>query len=74
MSASSPVSGRNPLPAIEQRVRGPLIGLMRIVLGLLWLANIEWKRPSDFGKHLKNGLYKYVAGGVDHPEIGRAHV
>ena len=42
---------------------------MRIVLGLLWLANIEWKRPSDFGKHLKNGLYKYVAGGVDHPVL-----
>lgn len=65
MTATAPASKAafNPLPDIEQRIRGPLIGAMRIVLGLLWLANIEWKRPPDFGKHLKNGLYKYVAAG-----------
>ena len=65
MTATASRAALNPLPNIEQRVRGPLIGAMRIVLGLLWLANIEWKRPSDFGKHLKNGLYKYVAAGSD---------
>ena len=43
------------------------IGAVRIAAGLLWLANLEWKRPPDFGAHLHNGLYKYVDGAVSHP-------
>jgi uncharacterized membrane protein YphA (DoxX/SURF4 family) len=43
------------------------IGAVRIAAGLLWLSNLEWKRPPDFGAHLKNGLYKYVEGAVSHP-------
>ena len=42
------------------------IGSVRIVAGLLWLANLEWKRPPDFGRNQKNGLYKYVDGAVAH--------
>jgi uncharacterized membrane protein YphA (DoxX/SURF4 family) len=49
-------------PAINHTV----IGLMRITAGLLWLANLEWKRPPDFGDDLNNGLYKYVDGAVTH--------
>ena len=40
---------------------------MRIVAGLLWLANLEWKRPPHFGKDLGNGLYKYIDSGIKHP-------
>jgi len=43
-----------------------VFGAVRIVAGLLWLANLEWKRPPDFGRDLKNGLYKYVDGAVAH--------
>ena len=43
-----------------------VIGAVRIVAGLLWLANLEWKRPPDFGRNQKNGLYKYVDGAVAH--------
>jgi thiosulfate dehydrogenase (quinone) large subunit len=55
---------------IAERVRGPLIGLMRIAAGLLWLANIEWKRPPDFGRDAGNGLYKYVDSAVKNPVVG----
>jgi uncharacterized membrane protein YphA (DoxX/SURF4 family) len=43
-----------------------IIGAVRIVAGLLWLANLEWKRPPDFGLNNKNGLYKYVDAAVSH--------
>ena len=49
------------------RLRSPLIGGIRILVGLLWLANLEWKRPPDFGRDLQNGLYKYVDSAVRNP-------
>jgi thiosulfate dehydrogenase (quinone) large subunit len=55
---------------VGDRLRGPIIGLMRIVAGVLWLANIEWKRPPDFGRDLGNGLYKYVDSAVRKPVFG----
>jgi len=50
----------------SSRIERSAIAAVRIVAGLLWLANLEWKRPPDFGRHLKNGLYKYVDGAVAH--------
>ena len=50
----------------SSRIDRSAIAAVRIVAGLLWLANLEWKRPPDFGRHLKNGLYKYVDGAVAH--------
>lgn len=49
------------------RLNGAVIGLMRVVVGVLWLANLEWKRPPDFGRDLQNGLYKYVDSAVRLP-------
>ena len=57
-------------PATDARVSSATIGAVRIVAGVLWLANLEWKRPPDFGRTLGNGLYKYVAGEVRHPVLG----
>jgi uncharacterized membrane protein YphA (DoxX/SURF4 family) len=55
---------------LTDRLTSPLIGSMRIVVGLLWLANLEWKRPPDFGLINKNGLYKYVDSAVRNPVFG----
>ena len=55
------------LAAFEDKIRNGIIGAMRIVVGVLWLANVEWKRPGDFGKDLGNGLYKYVSSAIDNP-------
>ena len=53
-------------PSMSIRTNNVAIGAVRIVAGLLWLANLEWKRPPDFGRNQKNGLYKYVDGAVAH--------
>jgi uncharacterized membrane protein YphA (DoxX/SURF4 family) len=58
------------LPALSDkastRLNNTTIGAVRILAGLMWLANIEWKRPPDFGENKKNGLYKYVDAAISH--------
>ena len=44
---------------LNGRCRGPALGLARITVGLLWLANIHWKVPSDFGEASGGGLFKF---------------
>jgi uncharacterized membrane protein YphA (DoxX/SURF4 family) len=55
------------LGSLNDRINGVIIGSMRIVMGVLWLANLEWKRPPDFGKNQGNGLYKYVDAAIKYP-------
>lgn len=45
----------------RSRIEGISIGGVRILAGLMWLANLHWKVPTDFGKSNGGGLYKYVA-------------
>ncbi len=49
------------LEQLDQRARGAVLGVSRIGLGLLWLANLHWKVPPDFGQDNGGGLYKYSA-------------
>ncbi|MEO6570246.1 MAG: TQO small subunit DoxD, partial [Ilumatobacteraceae bacterium] len=49
------------LSALDARCRGAALGLARIAVGLLWLANLHWKVPNDFGEASGGGLYKYSA-------------
>lgn len=44
--------------------------LVRILAGLLWLANTDWKVPPDFGEATGRGLYGFVADGIEHPVLG----
>lgn len=44
---------------LDGRCRGPALGLARVTVGLLWLANIHWKIPNDFGERSGGGLYKF---------------
>ncbi len=46
---------------IDQRTRGAVLGAGRIVVGLMWLANLHWKVPPDFGQDSGGGLFKYSA-------------
>ncbi len=34
---------------------------------MLWLYNVSWKRPPDFGQDSGSGLYGYTRDAVDHP-------
>lgn len=41
----------------------------RIVIGLMWLYNVTWKVPPDFGEDSGSGLYKFTAFAVEHPVL-----
>ncbi|WP_228000421.1 Rv1678 family membrane protein [Nocardia australiensis] len=43
---------------------------LRIVAGLLWLYNVVWKQPPDFGRSGNSGLYHFTVLGTEHPVFG----
>ncbi len=49
------------LAQLDARSRGVALGGARIVVGLMWLANVHWKVPNDFGEASGGGLYKFSA-------------
>lgn len=56
-------------PAVDPtpRAGAGALAVLRILAGLLWLYNVSWKRPPDFGQDSGSGLYGYTRGAVDHP-------
>ena len=55
---------------MQERAQGYAIGGVRILAGLMWLANLHWKVPTDFGQTNGGGLYKYVAAGAENAPFG----
>ncbi len=58
-------------PAVDIGDRPRDVGLasLRILLGLLWLYNVAWKRAPDFGEEADNGLYHFTAYAVSDPVL-----
>ncbi|BBX98340.1 hypothetical protein MLAC_36340 [Mycobacterium lacus] len=48
---------------------GGLIALsgLRLLAGLIWLYNVVWKVPPDFGERSRGGLYHFTHLAVEHP-------
>ena len=42
---------------------------LRVLLGLMWLYNVSWKRAPDFGQDRGNGLFKFTSYAVSHPVL-----
>ena len=40
---------------------------LRILVGLIWLRNVLWKVPPDFGESRRTGLYFWSNLAIDHP-------
>jgi thiosulfate dehydrogenase [quinone] large subunit len=47
------------LDDLDRHARGAIAGTARIIVGLMWLANLHWKVPPGFGETSGGGLYKY---------------
>lgn len=45
--------------ALDERAQPIVIGGVRIMVALMWMANIHWKVPPNFGEDTGGGLYKY---------------
>lgn len=43
------------------------MAVIRIGVGLMWLSNLNWKTPPNFGSDTGGGLYKYTQYAVSHP-------
>ena len=58
-------------PAVEigERPRDIALASFRILLGLLWLYNVAWKRAPNFGEEADNGLYHFTAFAVSDPVL-----
>jgi len=56
-------------PAVDASPRSSTVTLaaLRTLAGLLWLYNVSWKRPPDFGRDGGSGLYRFTQDAVDHP-------
>jgi hypothetical protein len=53
--------------APSARLSGIALATLRILAGLMWLANVIWKLPPDFGENRRTGLYFWTHLAVDHP-------
>lgn len=56
-------------PADENGPRGHAVAsaAVRILVGLLWLYNLSWKRPPHFGQDSGKSIYGFTKDAVDHP-------
>ncbi|MCV2490827.1 DoxX family protein [Geodermatophilus sp. YIM 151500] len=43
------------------------LAAVRVVVGLLWVANSGWKTPPDFGEESGSGLFRFTSYAVEHP-------
>ncbi len=59
----------DPAPHDNARAQSIALTVLRVLLGLMWLYNVSWKRAPDFGKDAGNGLYKFTAYAVDYPVL-----
>ena len=58
-------------PAVDHVPTGHALAAaaLRVLLGLMWLYNVSWKRAPDFGEDAGNGLFKFTSYAVSHPVL-----
>ncbi len=58
-------------PDTDEVPRRQAVGLafLRVTVGLMWLYNVAWKVPADFGRDSGNGLYYFTGLAVEHPVL-----
>lgn len=58
-------------PAVDDGSRRSAVAavVVRILLGLMWLFNVAWKRPPDFGRTKGGGLFGFTNYAVSNPVL-----
>lgn len=58
-------------PAVGASTRANSIAMaaLRMLVGLLWLYNVAWKRAPSFGEDSGNGVFGFAQDAVDHPVL-----
>lgn len=55
---------------LEEQLSRATIAGVRILVGVMWLANVHWKRPTNFGGTNGSGLAKWIDFGIKYPVVG----
>ena len=64
-------SATRAVPLLPSRVNRAVIAVVRVGVGLLWLQNVGWKTPPDFGRvDPPDGLYLSTTYAVSHQVFG----
>ncbi|BDZ65326.1 hypothetical protein GCM10025877_22640 [Agromyces mangrovi Wang et al. 2018] len=58
-----------PANPLESPVSRTLIAVVRVGVALMWIQNVAWKRPLDFGRAADNGLYFWAGQAVEFPVL-----
>ena len=59
------------VPLLPSRTNRAVIAMVRVGVGLLWLQNVGWKTPPDFGRgDPPGGLYLSTTYAVSHQVLG----
>ncbi|MHC0430960.1 Rv1678 family membrane protein [Streptomyces sp. O3] len=58
-------------PATDEvrREQACAAAFLRVLLGLMWLYNVAWKRPPDFGEDADRGLFHFTSFAVSDPVL-----
>ncbi|WP_211881837.1 TQO small subunit DoxD [Pseudarthrobacter albicanus] len=51
------------------RAARAVIAGLRIAVALLWIQNVSWKIPPDFGRNDHTGLFQFTSYAVEHPVV-----
>jgi thiosulfate dehydrogenase (quinone) large subunit len=46
-----------------------LVAGVRVVVAMMWIQNLNWKIPPDFGRARKADLFAFVQDAVTHPVV-----
>jgi thiosulfate dehydrogenase (quinone) large subunit len=69
-TATDADSAARAVPVMPARLNRALLAVVRIGVGLLWLQNVGWKTPPDFGRaDPPGGLYLSASYAVSNPVL-----
>lgn len=54
-------------PLDTGRLARVLVAGVRVTVALMWIQNLNWKIPPDFGRDRDADLFAYVQDAVEHP-------
>lgn len=64
-AATAPLGGAQEGPWLTR----VCIAVLRIGVAFLWIQNVGWKEPPDFGEAANGGLYHFTRFAVDAPVV-----
>ena len=70
LPATRTPGGRTAAEGLDSgRTARAVIAGLRIAVALIWIQNVSWKIPPDFGRNDRTGLFQFTSYAVEHPVV-----